>query len=69
MLNLTGLALFCLLTLVGLSFYRGESVLPATEGANAGEAAQIWIMWGAMVAVPLITAILWVVRLAARDRE
>ena len=68
MLNLSALSLLCLLILVGAFFYtggfdNGGSFLPATQGADAQEATQIWVTWGVVVAVPLITGILWIFRL------
>jgi hypothetical protein len=62
MLNLTGLSFFCLLLLLGLFRYTG-SLLPATTGADRSEAVLIWGIWGVMVAVPLVTCTLWVLRL------
>ena len=67
MLNLTAFSLMCLLVLVGGYFYSGGSLLPSTKGSDAGEAIQIWIMWGVVVTVPLVTAVLWVLRLTARS--
>ena len=69
MLNLTAVSLFCMLVLVGGYFYSGGSLLPATQGADTPEATRIWIMWSGMVAVPLITAVLWALRLATRSGD
>jgi hypothetical protein len=63
MLNLSAASLFCLVVLVGLFVYSGGTIMPATQGADAMEAAQTWMMWGVVVAVPVITGILWVLRL------
>ncbi len=63
MLNLTAASLFCLLFLVGLFIYKSGNLLPSTKGADTSEAVEIWIIWGVAVAVPLVTAALWVARL------
>ena len=46
--------------------YKSGSLLPSTRGADTGEAAEMWIIWSAAVAVPLITSVLWVFRLTKR---
>jgi hypothetical protein len=68
MLILTAISLFCLMVLAGLFVYSGGSLLPSTLGAGVGETAQIWIMWGIVVAVPLVTAMLWVMRRRKRRK-
>jgi len=69
MLNLTAVSLFCVLVLVVLYRYSGGAFLPATQGADTQEATEIWLMWGVVVAVPLITGVLWVLRLSKRSGD
>ena len=59
LIGLIGLSSFCLLTLLGLWAYSG-SFLPSTSGASIGEALTIWLLWGAVIAIPVATAFLWV---------
>ena len=63
MLNLTAVSSFCALVLLGLFAYRGGSLLPATDGAGSQESLGIWIMWGILIAVPAVTAVLWLLRM------
>jgi len=63
MLNLTAASLVCLVFLSGLFIYTGGNLLPSAKGADAGKAAEIWIIWSVAVATPLITGVLWVFRL------
>jgi hypothetical protein len=62
MLNLTGFSLLSLLVIFGLWAYAGEP-LPRTQGASASEAWELWIEWAVFVAIPIITAGLWLLRL------
>ena len=69
MLNLTAVSLFCVLMLTGLFLYSGGSLLPATQSSDTQEATQTWLMWGVVVTVPLITAVLWILRLSERGGD
>jgi cytochrome bd-type quinol oxidase subunit 2 len=69
MLNLTAVSLFCVLVLAGLFLYSGGSLLPATQGSDTQEAMQTWLMWCVTVTVPLITAVLWILRLSERGGD
>ncbi len=69
MLNLTAASLVCLLFLLGLFIYKSGNLLPSTKGADAGEAAQMWIIWSVAVALPLMTGVLWVFRLTKRGGD
>ena len=69
MANLTAISFLCLLVLVGGYLYSGGSLLPSTKGAETPEATQIWIIWGAAAALPLITTVLWLIRLATRTGD
>ena len=62
MLNLTAVSLFCLMVLTGLYLYSG-SLLPATNGAGALERASIWLLWIALIGLPLLMGVLWAMRL------
>ena len=66
MLVLTAISLFCLLVLAGLYRYTGGSILPQTQNATAGEARELWIEWSFLVIIPVLTAVLWAVRLSSR---
>jgi hypothetical protein len=65
-LSLTAVSLLCLMILVGLYFYSGGTILPATNGAGPSETLEIWVSWSVIVAVPMITAALWIIRLWQR---
>ena len=67
MLNLSALSLLCLLIELGLWAYAG-SPLPQTRNAGDTEKLVIWVIWIAIVAVPFVTALLWLVRLRASGR-
>jgi hypothetical protein len=60
--------MLCLLILIGVWAYAG-SPFPQTQGANDSEEAELWIEWSIIVAVPTITALLWLLRLRTSDRE
>jgi uncharacterized membrane protein len=66
MFNLTGISLFCVMVLIGLYVYSGGSLLPSTQSADGREATQTWLLWVIVVAVPLITTVLWILRLTTR---
>ncbi len=69
MLYLTAASLLCLVFLLGLFIYTSGDLFPSTKGADAGRAAEIWIIWSVAVAVPLITGVLWVFRLTKRGGD
>lgn len=62
MLNLTGFSLICVLMLLGIFAYGG-GLFPGTEGAGPREIATIWVAWSIIVALPVTTAGLWLLRL------
>lgn len=69
MLSLTAFSLLCLMILVGGFVYSGGSLLPYTQHAGTEEALGIWIMWGTTVALPLVTSLLWVLRLSEGRKD
>ena len=68
MLSLTLVSSFCLLLLVGIFRYHG-SFLPSVRGAEVWEVIEIWFLWAAIVSVPVVTAILWMLRIRASMRS
>ncbi len=62
MLNLTAFSYFCLVILVGLYLYSG-SVTPKTAGASSQVTTRIWISWSVVAGLPLITGVLWIMRM------
>ena len=68
MLILTGLSIFFLVTLTGLYFYSG-TILPSTPRSDASGALIMWITWMAVAGTPLVTALLWIIRLGADKRD
>lgn len=65
LIGLVGMSLSCLLVLAGAWAYSG-SFLPSTDGFTA-ESLTIWLIWSALVVVPLVTASAWFI--AARRHE
>ena len=63
---LTAVSAFCLFVPVGVWLYAG-SPLPQTQGATAAEARELWIEWSAIIAVPIVTTVLWIFRLTDRS--
>ena len=59
LVGLVGLSSFCLLTLAGLWAYSG-SLAPSTGGTAPVEALIMWVLWAILVAIPAVTAGLWV---------
>ena len=65
---LTALSALSLLVLLGLWVYA-HRLIPMTEHAVTSEALTTWAMWGVVVAIPLITAVLWLLRFRASRRK
>ena len=68
MLNLTAFSLFCAMTLVGLFLYSG-TILPATQGAGQTERLLILLLWSLLIGLPLLTAVLWILRLTRKRND
>ena len=62
MLSLTGVSLLCLVILAGVWVYAG-SPLPQTQGTSAPDRFWIWVNWCVLAAIPLLTTILWFLRI------
>ena len=66
MLMLTAVSLFCLLVLAGGYAYTGGTILPQTQNASPGEARELWFEWSFLILIPLLTAVLWILRFWTR---
>lgn len=61
-LILATLSLLCALILLGLWRYSG-SILPAVTGSSAVESASMWVVWGILVGLPIMTVALVLFRI------
>jgi hypothetical protein len=68
MFGLSALSISCLLFLLELWAYAG-SPFPQTQGASPSEARWLWAEWSLLFPVPLITAILWLLRISDPTRR
>jgi hypothetical protein len=65
---LTTVSALCV-TFEFLGWACAGSPLPQTQWAGEAEKLAIWIVWIAIIALPAFTAVLWLLRLAARERR
>ena len=70
MLNLTAFSLLSVIILAGGLAYHG-SLFPETGGASGPKAALMWLLTVLLIALPLFTSVMWVLRISsgARDEE
>ena len=68
MLILTALSIFFLVTLTGLYFYSG-TILPSVPRSDPSGALLMWLTWVVVAGTPLVTALLWIIRLRADEGD
>ena len=63
---LTAISLLCLLVLLGGYRYTGGTILPQTQNATPAEVQELLFEWSSLVIIPVVTSVLWAVRLWTR---